>query len=564
MSVDPNPLSLPQGMMFEELAKSSPFAIIDLYELQLFANLHGTNEIYRFHNGTNGKFNPTGDIIWKGYSYMAVPIEMEGFEYTGSGQLPRPKIRVANLLSTISAILININETTPGNDLTGAKLTRIRTLSRFLDSANFADGVNPHGQPDPESEAPQEIYYVDRKTAENRDFVEFELASRLDLAGVRAPKRQCIANVCQWIYRSSECGYTGTIYLDENDNYLNASGGTNFTSNFTPAGGYSDQLLAGDEMFLEQQLASANGWYILRLGPKGDLFIRAKNQQTNLGFLWQTGTGGQGGYRLTMQADGNLVLYTSDNTVVWASNTKGVGAPTAVQYHLQYFSNGAADPGASWDPRPQLLDESGNITRTGYVGHRLAFFFEIFGQAVLSGLTRTEDHTFNLDDGRTITMTFSVTSVALSAGHWSGQSYGWADTATGSYPQPTAITGSSGDFTGGTNFQGRINLSTSNPFRSTPYGRMSYVAATFTVSSTTNTANRAVIQNDGNLVLYDSSNNVIYDVGISYSSEPLIQTDTGNPLDDVCGKRLSSCRARFGENAPLPFGSFPGIGTLTD
>ena len=73
------------SMMFEELVRSSPFAIIDLYELHLNAALHGTNEIYRFHNGTNGKFNPTGDIIWKGYSYMAMPVEVEGFEYSGSG-----------------------------------------------------------------------------------------------------------------------------------------------------------------------------------------------------------------------------------------------------------------------------------------------------------------------------------------------------------------------------------------------------------------------------------------------------------------------------------------------
>ena len=28
----------------------------------------------------------------------------------------------------------------------------------------------------------------------------------------------------------------------------------------------------------------------------------------------------------------------------------------------------------------------------------------------------------------------------------------------------------------------------------------------------------------------------------------------------VCGKRLESCKLRFGENGPLPFGSFPGAG----
>ena len=31
---------------------------------------------------------------------------------------------------------------------------------------------------------------------------------------------------------------------------------------------------------------------------------------------------------------------------------------------------------------------------------------------------------------------------------------------------------------------------------------------------------------------------------------------------DVCAKRLSSCKKRFGENGELPFGSFPGAGAL--
>jgi phage-related protein len=68
-----------------------------------------------------------------------------------------------------------------------------------------------------------EIYYIDRKSAENREIVEFELASVFDLAGVRAPKRQCIANICQWVYRSSECGYTGTNYFDANNNAVGSA-----------------------------------------------------------------------------------------------------------------------------------------------------------------------------------------------------------------------------------------------------------------------------------------------------------------------------------------------------
>ena len=50
--------------------------------------------------------------------------------------------------------------------------------------------VNPFGTPSSTTELPQEIYFIDRKTLENRDVVQFELVSALDLENIRAPKRQ--------------------------------------------------------------------------------------------------------------------------------------------------------------------------------------------------------------------------------------------------------------------------------------------------------------------------------------------------------------------------------------
>jgi len=193
-----------------------PSAIIELFELQLFANIHGVNDIYRFHAGTNLVNN--GEVVWKGNPYLRFPVEADGFEYTGQGTLPRPKIRISNILGSITAILLSLP-----NGLEAAKVTRIRTLGRYIDGVNFPGGTNPLGTPDPTAEFPREIYYIDRKSAENRELVEFELASAFDLAGVRAPKRQCIANICQWVYRSTECGYTGTNYFDANNNAIGSA-----------------------------------------------------------------------------------------------------------------------------------------------------------------------------------------------------------------------------------------------------------------------------------------------------------------------------------------------------
>lgn len=193
-----------------DLQAIAPSAIIELFELELNTLQHGVNETYRFHAGTN--LDNNGELVWAGNAYLRFPIDADGFEYSGNGQLPRPKVRVSNILGTITALLLSLP-----SGLEGAKFTRIRTLARYIDGANFPGGTNPYGTPDSTAEFPREIFYVDRKSIETRDVVEYELAAAFDLAGVRAPKRQCIGNICQWEYRSTECSYTGSNYFNEND-----------------------------------------------------------------------------------------------------------------------------------------------------------------------------------------------------------------------------------------------------------------------------------------------------------------------------------------------------------
>ena len=174
--------------VFSNLQSINPSAIIELFTLQLSNALHGANTIYRFHAGSN--LNANGKIVWAGNEYLRFPIQASGFAFQ-KGQLPRPKITISNATGLISAILLNVNETTTGNDLTGATVTRIRTLAKFLDAVNFPGNTNPLGTPDSNAEFPKEIYAIDRKSTETREIVEFELAAPTDLAGVRIPKRQC-------------------------------------------------------------------------------------------------------------------------------------------------------------------------------------------------------------------------------------------------------------------------------------------------------------------------------------------------------------------------------------
>ena len=192
---------------YEELAKLNPSAIIELFEVHLDNTLHGSTEVYRFHAGVNADVD--GNVVFNGNTYTRIPVKAEGFEMTNTGTLPRPTLTISNLDGTITTLLLLVNATTAGNDLGGAEVRRIRTLKKFLDGESTAD---------PNAKFPDERWYVDRKANESRDSVTFELASKFDLAGQKLPKRQIVANVCQWVYRSSECSYTGSNYFDVNGN----------------------------------------------------------------------------------------------------------------------------------------------------------------------------------------------------------------------------------------------------------------------------------------------------------------------------------------------------------
>ena len=81
-------------------------------------------------------------------------------------------------------------------------------------SVNFAAG---NAQADPNVGFVDEIYFINRKTSENKVFIEFELASAWDVQGVMLPRRQVLANICNWKYRSSECGFAGGAIADVSD-----------------------------------------------------------------------------------------------------------------------------------------------------------------------------------------------------------------------------------------------------------------------------------------------------------------------------------------------------------
>ena len=517
--------------LFENLLTSSPFAIIELFQLQLDTAIHGSNLTHYFFSGVNQK-TTSGQIVYAGNPYIALPVEADGFEFKGDGTLPRPTLRIANTNSFVTAVLLAVNETTPGNDLTGAKLTRIRTLSRFLDASNFDNNTNPYGTPDPTEatgQMPKEVYYVDRKISENRDLVEFELASVFDLEGVTAPRRLALDNICQWTYRGPECGYTGPEFT-ENDvsEITEAAPNLSFTTG-------ANQLTARNSLYEGQELVSSNGWYRLRVQPDGNLVIYNKAGTA----VWDHGQGvrnpqGTGRYELRMQGDGNLVMYDRDSSaVVWSGqDTHLMGAVSAISFVGFYPSNWLG-------------------------GRRGAFGHEINNGAPPSNTAQsTVRKTFTLGT-RTLTVDLAFSAATLPDDHFSGYAYNWSD------PTITFVS-STGLFTRDETVNLNVPVGSGNDFRETPSGTLTTVGVSVQITNTTGFSNNiAQLGNAGKLkvVVTDVGNTEIDMNGVYITAEPTITTTTNLPPEDTCGKRLSSCHRRFDQDPNgLPFGSFPSLG----
>lgn len=178
--------------------------LVEMFEIDLTPI--GLAEHYYFHNGVNELGN---DVVWQGVTYVRYPIEAEGFEMNGTGSQPRPVLRAANISGLLSAAVRD------NHDLVRAKVIRRRTYLKFLDAVNFSGAVNPSA--DPAVYLNDEVWLIDRKSVENRLYIEWELAAAFDLTNIMLPKNQVIQSVCTSRYRSAECGYVGGPVATIND-----------------------------------------------------------------------------------------------------------------------------------------------------------------------------------------------------------------------------------------------------------------------------------------------------------------------------------------------------------
>lgn len=87
-------------------------------------------------------------------------------------------------------------------------------------------------------------------------------------------------------------------------------------------------LFAGQNLAVQGSLVSPDGGVKLTVQTDGNLVLYNRNSVA----IWNTNTAGTGpNNKLSMQTDGNLVLYTPANGALWNSRTRGKGNTATVQ-----------------------------------------------------------------------------------------------------------------------------------------------------------------------------------------------------------------------------------------
>lgn len=171
-----------------EVQKLEQDARVELYLIDLTRQ---GGSVLGFHNE---RVTGAGVLTFGAQTFDPIPLEASGFAYNGTEQVPTPTIKLSNIGSFVTALAKQYG------GLVNATVTRIRTYRKHL-----ADGADP----DPDAKFAEDVFFVNRKVAENKIWFEIELGSSLDVDGVELPFRKMLPR-CQAGFKDGvNCPYVG-------------------------------------------------------------------------------------------------------------------------------------------------------------------------------------------------------------------------------------------------------------------------------------------------------------------------------------------------------------------
>lgn len=172
-----------------ELSKLEIDAPVFLYKFDLVPI--GAAETYYFSpqllNGAN--------ILMGGQAYQYAAVHIGEIVQDGAGDATNSVTLTLTNKDRFASTLCTLHK-----DCVGAKITRIQTLRSFLDGQSLAN---------PAAYIRRHVFIVDRKSALDDEYAQFELRSMSSITGKSIPKQVCLKNICTRTYRV----WNGAAYI---------------------------------------------------------------------------------------------------------------------------------------------------------------------------------------------------------------------------------------------------------------------------------------------------------------------------------------------------------------
>lgn len=448
-------------------------AIVELFEIDLEPITGSASDKYYF---TANLMPDNTKISWKGQVYEPLPIDASGFERTTKGQIPTPELTVANVLGTLASVVNTLD------DLVGAKVTRRRTLLKYLDGGS---------SPDPSQEFPDDVFYIERKVAENSITITWQLASKIDLEGLQLPKRIITQNYCLWKYRGAECGYTGPAVANEYDQAITISGASS-------AAGQA--YLAAYETFdaARSRLANAEAKKNNLFGQKESACDPSAAETEQVLFVFKEDP--VNGYSFVIQdGDGNTIAAVWDGAAAQTTGDQPPYRPDFKQRTNRGPGTGKNGTGPAYKVVQWVVGEGGALTKVN-----LGFNTSTFA------IKGSDNKPILIVNGGIVPVRANSFSTGYDIGNYASDGF--------------------------SPMRSIAKLDYTNPRCGT---------------LTTKYDNAVDAYNDA-LAAFNAAQSAL---NAAYAALP---DDDEVKKRDRCGKRLQSCRLRFGLKGALPFGGFPG------
>ena len=522
-----------------ELYKYNPSALIELFELDLsplqeYYTSKGVpiaTTTYYFHNGYNQKHGTVdADVKWGNpqRTYLARPIQIDGIQTSSSGEIARPTLTVSNLDLFFTSLCRSYA------NLVGAKIKRIRTLAKFLNSDNF-----------PVTNLLINTEAFDTWTQD------VDANTTVTANATTAPDGTLTADkLFEATTTSSAHGVTKDFTVAaSNVNvccsvYLKASERTNATLRFRNKSNVTSAVTFN----LSTGVASsATGTSFLRSGiqPMGNGWYRC----------WIVCLSG------TSTTTPQMQIYTDNNSdpasvsyagtvnsgiFVWGAQAEVITNTTLTPTLYQAVGAAAGNPTA--DPNAKFPDDVYFIDRMseeipGQMTFELAPAWDVEGiqlprRQVIANIcpwTYKKDPCSWSVKGAVTVNTITGTSSSAAPATYLARQTTTNGTGTGAKLKVVVNTSSTTYSTGAT-------ITVANP------GEGYTIGNTLTVSGAD--LGGTTPTNDLTVTIASITDDKYYD-----ANDLIVSTAS----QDVCGKRLTSCRLRFGTRV-LPFGGFPSAG----